>query len=153
MTVTRRTALAAAAVLFLPILLSLTLAGPVPTRVVAIGDVHGAYTEFATILQKTGLIDGKLQWSGGSTIFVQTGDVLDRGTATRPCLDLVMALERQAPTKGGRVVPLLGNHEAMNAMGDLRYVTPEIYKTFSSDRSEKLRQQAFQENLKSKGPL
>jgi len=129
------------------LLLPLAIAGPAPSRVVAIGDVHGAYTEFVTILQKTGLIDSRLHWSGGSATFVQTGDIIDRGTGTRACLDLVMALERQASKKSGHVIPLLGNHEAMNAMGDVRYVTPEIYKTFSTARSEKLRGQALQDYL------
>ncbi len=130
------------------LLLPLAIAGPAPSRVVAIGDVHGAYTEFVSILQKTGLTDGHLQWSGGPAMLIQTGDIIDRGTGTRSCLDLVMTLERQSAKKGGRVIPLLGNHEAMNVMGDVRYVTAEIYKTFSNDRSEKRRGQAFQDYVR-----
>lgn len=35
-----------------------------------------------------------------------------------------MALEQEASKAGGQVVPLLGNHEVMNILGDLRYVAP-----------------------------
>jgi hypothetical protein len=134
-------------VLCLSVLL-LALAAPAESpRVVAIGDVHGAYAEFVGILQRMGLIDANLRWTGGSTIFVQTGDMLDRGKRSRECLDLLMDIESQAEKGEGRVIPLLGNHEAMNIMGDLRYVTPEIYGTFASDESEKVRDQAYQDHL------
>jgi hypothetical protein len=125
--------------------LTLVATAAAPSRVVAVGDVHGAFSEFVTILQRTGLIDAKRRWSGGSATFVQIGDILDRGARTRDCLDLVMDLERQAEKAGGRVIPLLGNHEAMNVMGDLRYVTPEICRTFATERSEDIRAQAFQD--------
>jgi hypothetical protein len=114
-------------------------------RVVAVADVHGAYPEFVAILQRTGLIDANRQWIGGSSVLVQTGDVLDRGKRARECLDLIMELERQAKKQNGRVVPLLGNHEVMNLMGDLRYVVPEDYRAFSTEQSEKRRDEAYHE--------
>src|SRR5512138_2728203 len=89
-------------------------------RIVAIGDVHGAYPEFVSILQRTGLIDREGKWIGGSTSLVQVGDVIDRGRQSRQCLDLLMELERQAKRAGGRVIPLLGNHEVLNILGDYR---------------------------------
>jgi hypothetical protein len=52
-----------------------------PQRIVAIADVHGAYEEFLGILQRMGLIDAGHKWAGGATIFVQVGDVPDRGVA------------------------------------------------------------------------
>src|SRR5262245_8986081 len=121
---------------------------PAPARVVAIADVHGAYPQFVALLQKIGLIDTKLKWIGGSTTLVQTGDVIDRGAQSRESLDLLMALESQAPKKGGAVIPLLGNHEVMNLMGQLAYVTPEIYKSFAKGDSNKKRQQAYRDYLK-----
>ena len=66
------------------------------SRIVAIGDVHGAGEAFVSILQRAGLIDAQRRWTGGTTVFVQTGDLLDRGTAVREVLDLLMALEPQA---------------------------------------------------------
>ena len=125
------------------LLLTLHAAPPAPARVVVVPDVHGAYTELVALLQRTRLIDGNLKWTGGSTMLVQLGDVIDRGARSRECLDLLMSLERQAPKAGGTVIPLLGNHEVMNVMGDLRYVTPEIYRTFVTGGSEKRREQAF----------
>lgn len=105
-------------------------AGP---RIVAIGDVHGAVTEFTAILQRAGLIDANRRWIGGNTILVQTGDVTDRGTGMREALDLLMALEPQAQKARGRVHMLLGNHEVMNMLGQLRDASPEIFATFGGD--------------------
>jgi hypothetical protein len=120
----------------------------VPARVVAIADVHGAYQQLTVLLQRARLVDARLRWIGGSATLVQMGDVIDRGARSRDCLDLLMALERQASGKGGAVVPLLGNHEVMNVMGVLRYVTPEIYRSFATGSSEKRRRQAYDEYLK-----
>jgi hypothetical protein len=102
-------------------------------RIVAIGDVHGAAAEFTAILQKAGLVNQARRWTGGSTVFVQTGDITDRGTGMRDALDLLMALEREASRAGGRVHPLLGNHEVMNMLGQLRDATPEIFATFGGE--------------------
>jgi hypothetical protein len=140
------------ATLHLFVLFSLAILPPAPagigseaSRIVAVGDIHGAFPELVNILQKTGLIDGDRNWSGGTATLVQMGDVLDRGAQTRACLDLLMKLQGQAGRTGGRVVTLLGNHEAMNLMGDLRYVTPEIYQSFAGPQSEKLRERAYQD--------
>jgi hypothetical protein len=76
---------------------------------------------------------------------VQIGDILDRGARVRQTVDFAMDLEKQAAKAGGAFIPLLGNHEAMNVMGDVRYVTPEIYRTFATGRSEEVRAQAFQD--------
>lgn len=128
--------------------LSLGITAADQTRVVAIGDVHGAYTQFSAILQQTGLISGNSQWMGRSATLIQIGDILDRGHQSRACLDLLMNLEKQADRLHGRVVFLLGNHEIMNMMGDLRYVTAEEYRNFASDRSGKLVEQNYRDYLK-----
>jgi hypothetical protein len=113
-------------------------------RIVAIGDVHGAGGAFVRILQRTGLIDERQQWIGGSAILVQTGDLLARGTDIKQILDLLMALEPQASAAGGRVQGLLGNHEAMDLLGEMRDTAPEVYLTFTDDKSESRREQGFQ---------
>jgi hypothetical protein len=56
----------------------------------------------------------------------------------------MMALEKEAPNAGGRVVSLLGNHEMMNLMGDLRYVTVENYASFGDSNSEQRQKSAYQ---------
>jgi hypothetical protein len=94
-------------------------------RVVAVGDVHGDVDALVDVLKLAGLIDEQRRWSGGKAHLVQTGDVTDRAPHTRECYDLLMRLEQEALAVGGRVHVLLGNHEAMNMLGDLRYLTPE----------------------------
>ena len=50
------------------------------SRVVAIGDVHGAYDRLLELLRAAGVADAKGRWTGGTTHLVQLGDVVDRGT-------------------------------------------------------------------------
>jgi hypothetical protein len=114
-------------------------------RLIAIGDIHGAYDEFVTILQRAGLINEKLAWSGGRATLVQTGDYTDRGTDVRKVMDLLMRLEREAKSAGGQVITLLGNHEVMNLIGDWRDVTPEICATFATPKSEAKRQETYRQ--------
>ena len=112
-------------------------------RIVAVGDVHSDLDTFVAILQKVRLIDANHRWIGGEATLVQTGDFLDRGPKSREVMDLMMTLEKQARKTGGRVVVLLGNHEMMNIIGDLRYVTPEDYASFADKGSEKRRKAAY----------
>ncbi len=116
-------------------------------RVVAVGDVHGDFAQFKAILRSAGLINADLQWSGGKTHLVQIGDIPDRGPETRKAFDLMMQLEEQAETAGGAVHALLGNHDAMNLYGDLRYVTPGEFASFRTDDSEKVREIFYQRHL------
>jgi hypothetical protein len=115
---------------------------------VAIGDVHGDLDDFVAILQHIGLIDKQDHWTGGKTTLVQVGDILDRGPKPRQVMDLLMALESEAGPAGGRVVSLLGNHEMMNIMGDLRYVTPVNFASFADSDSEKRQKSAYEEYAK-----
>jgi len=116
-------------------------------RVVAVGDIHGDFDALVEVLQETGLIDNEQRWIGGDAILVQTGDFLDRGSKVREVMDLLMALEKQAVRDSGRIIVLLGNHEMMNLMGDLRDVTKEAYLSFVDENSEKRRQDAYQDYL------
>ncbi|GEM_PF-281265 len=118
---------------------------PAPERIVAVGDIHGELDGFAAILQRAGLIDAARNWTGGQAVLVQTGDSIDRGPHLRGVLDLLMALEKQAGRSGGRVVALLGNHEAMNVYGDLRYVTAENFASFADKNSGKRRAEAWKD--------
>ncbi len=102
-----------------------------PPRVIAIGDVHGAYESLLRILEAADLVDGEAHWVGSDAILVQLGDLIDRGGDDRKVLELMMRLEKEAERAGGRVIALLGNHEVMNLQGDLRYVSPESYAGFA----------------------
>ena len=114
-------------------------------RIVAIGDIHGEFEGFKSILRAAGLTDASGRWAGGRTQLIQTGDYTDRGAGTRAVLDLLMALEPQAQRAGGRAFALLGNHEVMNLIGDFRDVTPQIFATFADANSEKKRLEAWEQ--------
>jgi hypothetical protein len=79
---------------------------------------------------------------------VQTGDIPDRGPDTRKIMDLLMKLEKQARKSGGFVHALIGNHDAMNVYGDLRYVHPGEFAAFQTPKSERVRDRAYQEHIR-----
>jgi hypothetical protein len=118
------------------------------SRIVAVGDIHGDFDAFVQILQRAGIIDAARRWIAGKTTLVQTGDFTDRGPKVRETMDFLMDLEQQATSAGGRVAVLLGNHEGMNLIGDLRDVTPAIYSTFADAQSEKRREAAYSAYVK-----
>ena len=109
-------------------------------HVVAVGDVHGAYDRYVEILTVAGVIDANGRWAGGSTHFVQLGDVVDRGPDSRKALDFLRRLEREAQSAGGRVHVLLGNHEVARMLGDLRLTALAEYEAFAASGSEALRE-------------
>jgi len=117
-------------------------------RVVAIGDLHGDYENYLATLRAAGLIDRKDKWSGGTTHLVQTGDIPDRGPDTIRIIEHLEQLAKQAKRKGGYVHGLIGNHEAMNVYGDLRYVSAGEYEAFTNRNSEALRDRYLELFLK-----
>jgi 3',5'-cyclic AMP phosphodiesterase CpdA len=112
-------------------------------RVVAIGDVHGAFDRFVAILQEARLIDARRRWIGGRAMLVQTGDVPDRGADSRPVFDLLRRLEGEASRAGGRVHALLGNHEVMRMRGEFPYVSAGEYAAFSTRDSGDFRERYY----------
>lgn len=120
-------------------------------RLVAIADVHGDLDMFVAILQRAGLVDAGMKWSGGAATLVQLGDMIDRGPKSRAVLDFVMALQKDARRANGRVVVLLGNHEVMNLYGDLRYLTPADYASYADADSPRRRDALYQEYARTSG--
>ncbi len=124
-------------------------------RIVAVGDLHGAYKHFVTILVETKLVDKELlNWIGGKAHLVQIGDVLDRGDKAKDIFDLAIKLEKQAEAAGGKVHMLIGNHEEMNlantAFDREGYITPGQFESFLPE-SYKLKQVTkFQRKSRSK---
>jgi len=118
-------------------------AAPGPQRIVAVGDVHGDLDGLVSILEEAGIADATGRWVGGGATLVQLGDLLDRGTRLREVLDLLMRLEAEAPRAGGRVIVLLGNHEAMNLFGITRDVNRDAWAAFAGEHGEQRRAAAL----------
>jgi len=114
-------------------------------RIVAVGDIHGDYDQYVAVLRSAGVINKNANWNGGRTHLVQLGDIADRGPSPRKIMDLLMKLELQAERAKGKVHALIGNHEAMNIYGDLRYTTPEEFKEFAGDGSSAVRQAYYKQ--------
>ena len=113
------------------------------SRVVAFGDVHGAFDDWTQMLQEVGVVDAQLNWAGGNTHLVSLGDLIDRGPGSRKVVELLMKLDAQAEQAGGAVHLVLGNHEVMVMTGDLRYVSAAEFAAFAGDETAAEREQLF----------
>ena len=113
-------------------------------RVVVFADVHGAYTELLALLHETGIVDAQDHWAAGHAHVVSLGDLLDRGADSRKVMDLLMRLQGEAQAAGGQLHVVLGNHEAMNLLGDLRYVEAGEYASYGDLESPAERAQLRQ---------
>jgi hypothetical protein len=84
----------------------------------ALGDTHGDYDRLVTLLVAGKLIAGtpaspqEVRWSGGKSILVVTGDMIDKWSQSLDVIALMRALMSSAASQGGRVVISTGNHEA-----------------------------------------
>jgi hypothetical protein len=116
-------------------------------RIVAIGDLHGDYEQYREVLRDAGLINSRGKWDGGDAHLVQTGDITDRGPDSIAIIDHLQDLKKQARRKGGRVHTLIGNHEAMNSYGDLRYVHQGEFEFFVDRGSAALRERQWDYTL------
>lgn len=90
----------------------------------AVGDIHGDINKAMRCLELADVAafpNGIPIWTGGNTIVVQLGDILDRGDAEISTLMLLRQLGKQAEEQGGAVHILNGNHESLNVAGDFRY--------------------------------
>ncbi|KAI6108055.1 Metallo-dependent phosphatase-like protein [Pisolithus sp. B1] len=99
-------------------------------RIVAVGDIHGDLLNAHRVLQMARVVDEDGLWTGEVDVFVQTGDIIDRGDDTIALYEWIEELREQAHGVGGEVISLLGNHEWMNTIGI--YVFPSEIETFES---------------------
>src|SRR4051794_36445651 len=137
-----------AAALALAVASSIACGAPAaPTqRIVAVGDLHGDYSAWQDIARGAGLIDANGHWAGGNTILVQLGDITDRGPDSLRIVRSLQQLQKEAPRKGGKTIVVLGNHEAMNLLGDNRYTTPGEYAAFANPQSAAARDRVYEAN-------
>ena len=116
------------------------------SRIVVIGDIHGHYDGLLSILLHSNVINEQLQWISDDTIVVQMGDIFGRGTEGKLCANLLMNLQKQASKHNGKVIVLLGNHEAMITHNCFKYIPfSEMYNftstlNFSENPREKFAQ-------------
>jgi hypothetical protein len=117
-----------------------------PARIVAVGDLHGDYHAWLDVARDAQLIGPSGHWAGGKTVLVQMGDVLDRGDDSLKIVRDLQQLQAEAPRAGGKVVVVLGNHEAMNLLGDFRYTTPGEYAAMVDSSSAERRDHVYAAN-------
>lgn len=89
-----------------------------PEDIFAVGDPHGDPERLAGVLAAAKLIDGapsmpdKVKWTGGRSVLVVTGDLIDKWSNSIDVITLLRTLQRDASTQGGQVIITMGNHEA-----------------------------------------
>ncbi len=120
-------------------------AGPLP-RIIAVGDLHGDFDAWQQIARASGIEDAGGHWAGGKTILVQMGDITDRWADSLKLIRDLQQLQKEAPRAGGKVYVILGNHEAMNLVGDNRYTTAGEYAAFTDGQSEARRDRVYEAN-------
>lgn len=119
-------------------------------RIIVIGDLHGDFKTCTDVLLLSKVVDINLNWVGGDTVVVQVGDQIDRcRPINNKCdleddedsdikiLQLFTKLDKQARIYGGYVISLLGNHEIMNIMGNMSYVSNMGIKGFINYKDPK----------------
>jgi len=94
-----------------------------------VADTHGEYEILAGMLVRQHIVDAQLRWSFGRGHLVVLGDVFDRGAHQTEILWLLYQLEGEARAAGGGVDFVLGNHETMALLGDLRYLNPKYLES------------------------
>ncbi|MBX2801885.1 MAG: metallophosphoesterase [Myxococcales bacterium] len=114
-----------------------TFVDEVPSRLVALGDVHGDIRAARSALRLAGVLEGG-HWVGGDAWVVQTGDQLDRGGDEEAILELFERLADEAHEAGGAFLSLLGNHELLNVELDFSYVTDEGFADFADTPTDGL---------------
>ena len=130
---------------------------PAVKRIIVIGDIHGDMNKLIECLKIGKLINSKGKWIGKDTVVVQVGDQIDScrynnidrcddPTTYDPSNDkaddmdilyYMTKLHNMAQKKGGAVYSLMGNHELMNVMGDMSYVSYQNIKSFDNYNTSK----------------
>ena len=115
-------------------------------RIIAIGDIHSDLNLAKKILKIAKVINDNEEWCGGDTYVIQVGDQIDSYRSSRKKMDdgeipndintmfFFSELHKQAYKKGGAVISLLGNHELMNVLGDMRYVSHNNLSSFDRNK-------------------
>lgn len=123
---------------------------PPVKRIVVFGDIHGDFHLFKALLifSKVAKFDSnnKPTWIGGDTFVVQVGDQIDRARPLNgsnitvddensdvKIMELCNDLHKQAVKYNGGFISLLGNHEIMNVLGIMNYVSDKGISEFKNE--------------------
>lgn len=117
-----------------------------PSRIVAVGDLLGDQGRSDRALALAGVLSPDGHWNAGSTVLVQLGDLIDPGPNTKAVVERWMALAEEAAAAGGRVTVLLGEHEALDLLGEWKQIAPADIHSFGDAGARK-------EALSAKAPL
>jgi hypothetical protein len=115
-------------------------------RIVAVGDLHGDFAAWRNITRTAQLVDDEGNWIGADAVLIQTGDLVDRGPDSLKIVQGIMRLQLEARRAHGQVIALVGNHEAMNMIGDLRYLSAEDYAAYADRNSVQRRENVYEAN-------
>lgn len=88
------------------------------TRIIAIGDIHGDFESFLEILRFSN--------ASSADYVVQLGDCIDRGDDTIPILEYFIH------NSTSNFYQIIGNHEAMNMVGRVDYVSQGDIDSFNT---------------------
>jgi hypothetical protein len=95
-----------------------------------ISDPHSNFKNFASLLQKEGVINNRYEWRYKNNELIIIGDVFDRGKDATAIMWLIYKMRQEAALRGGHVTYLIGNHDWMVLSNDLRY-TNKKYRNFT----------------------
>lgn len=97
-----------------------------------IGDIHGHLNRLIQLLHTAGLINNQQAWCGGDATLCCVGDYVNHGKNGIGVLELLMALQPQIENAGGRMIALMGNHDAiLLAAYHLRdHINPYLNRSF-----------------------
>jgi hypothetical protein len=89
--------------------------------IIALGDIHGDYNRLTKLLFAGRLLDAvpdspkQAVWSGGKSLLVCTGDLIDKWHHGFEIIELLRALQISAERQGGYLIVTVGPHEARSS--------------------------------------
>ena len=80
--------------------------------------MHGDLKRLVKVLRSAKLVSAlpsapdQVKWTGGKSVLVILGDLIDKWHKSKEVIALLRKLQRDAESNGGQIIILMGNHEA-----------------------------------------
>lgn len=117
-----------------------------PSRIVAIGDVHGACDTFVKVLRATGLVDQKLDWVGGSAHSRQVA-ATRRGRLSKSARRLSDPRRDEGSPRAQEACPRAGGRASGDAPGVAGLLRKSLEREFHSrHRAERIDEKRYRES-------